>query len=242
MNKINKIIKPNIYKKFNNYIISDINSLNVNYIDLNIIKDSFKMLQIDKYHNNNKGPPTRLRKFFNIDIDMENKKKYNIKYNHHINIFKQQVEDNRSDPRKFSLIDDKILYSHFMVSLIYKISSLIQSIEDIKKLNISIHQVRQICYPNIVSENSPEGIHQDGADYIIPALVLNRFNIRGGVSSVYNNRKDQIYRTMLGEDEFIFQDDRVLYHYVTPIRYYLSDGFEEYGYRDLLGLDITIVE
>ena len=47
---------------------------------------------------------------------------------------------------------------------------------------------------------------------------------------------------MLGEGEFIFQDDKFLYHYVTPIRYHLSDGFEEYGYRDLLGLDITIVE
>ena len=235
---MNKIIKPNIYKKFNNYIISDINSLNVNYIDLNIIKDSFKMLQIDKYHNNNKGPPTRLRKFFNIDIDMENKKKYNIKYNHHINIFKQQVEDNRSDPRKFSLIDDKILYSHFMVSLIYKISSLIQSIEDIKKLNISIHQVRQICYPNIVSENSPEGIHQDGADYIISALVINHINLKGGISKIYDLDKNIIDEHILKEKEFIFQNDKKLYHHITPVECY-NDNY--LGFRDIIGLDINII-
>ena len=238
MNKINKIIKNNIYKKFNNYIISDINSLNVNYIDLNIIKDSFKMLQIDKYHNNNKGPPTRLRKFFNIDIDMENKKKYNIKYNHHINIFKQQVEDNRSDPRKFSLIDDKILYSHFMVSLIYKISSLIQSIEDIKKLNISIHQVRQICYPNIVSENSPEGIHQDGADYIISALVINHINLKGGISKIYDLDKNIIDEHILKEKEFIFQNDKKLYHHITPVE---CNNDNYLGFRDIIGLDINII-
>ena len=36
--------------------------------------------------------------------------------------------------------------------------------------------------------------------------------------------------------------DKELYHYVSPIKYYESDGFEEYGYRDLLGLDIHIVK
>ena len=60
--KINKI-KPNIYlNNFNNYIISDINSLNIK-CNMNKIKKSFNMLEIDKYHNNNKSPPTRLRKY-----------------------------------------------------------------------------------------------------------------------------------------------------------------------------------
>ena len=73
---MNKFIKINnkyqIYRRFNNYIISDVNSLNIDCIDYDKIRSSFNMLKIDKYHNNNIGPPTRLRKYFNIDIDMTN--------------------------------------------------------------------------------------------------------------------------------------------------------------------------
>ena len=127
--KINKTyIKPNIYiNNFNNYIISSINLLNINYNDLDKIKKSFNMLEIDKYHNIN--PPTRLRKYFNIDIDMKNNNEYILKYNHDINIFKQQVEDNRNIPRKFALMDYKILYSHFMISYICQISSIVKNID-----------------------------------------------------------------------------------------------------------------
>ena len=45
---------------------------------------------------------------------------YNIKYNHNIEIFEQKVDDDRNIPRKFELIDDKILYSHFLHHLYVK--------------------------------------------------------------------------------------------------------------------------
>ena len=197
------------------------------------------MLKIDKYHNNNIGPPTRLRKYFNIDIDMTNIEKYHIKYNHDIDVFKQQVEDDRNIPRKFELIDDKIIYSHFITSLICKISYMIKYIEDIKKLNISIHQVRQICYPGIISENSPEGIHQDGVDYIISALVINHNNLKGGISKIYDLNKNIIDSVTLKEKELIFQNDKTLYHYITPVECY-NDNY--LGFRDIIGLDINIIE
>ncbi len=241
MNKFIKIKNKhqiyNNFNNFNNYIISDINSLNINCIDLNKIKYSFNWLKIDEYHNN--SPPTRLRKYFNIDVDMSNVEKYHIKYNHNNNIFEQQVEDNRNMPRKFALIDDKILYSHFITSFICQTSSLVKNIENINKLNISIHQIRQICYPNTISENSPEGIHQDGADYIVSALVINHNNLKGGISKIYDSNKNIIDAVILKEKELIFQNDKTLYHYITPVECY-NDNY--LGFRDIIGLDINIIE
>ena len=56
--------------------------------------------------------------------------------------------------------------------------------------------------------------------------------------SVYDNDKKHIYSALLQEDELIFQDDTMLYHYVTPITYLGRDSFDPIGYRDLIGCDI----
>ena len=37
-----------------------------------------------------------------------------------------------------------------------------------------------------IFENSPEGVHQMGADYIVSALVINRINLKGGISDIYD--------------------------------------------------------
>ena len=86
-----------------------------------------------------------------------------------------------------------------------------------------------------------EGIHQDGADYIISACVLNRYNISGGYSSIYDTNKKLIQSYLLQGNDFIFQDDKKLYHYVTPIQYIARDSYIEQGYRDIIGIDIKIL-
>ena len=67
--------------------------------------------------------------------------------------------------------------------------------------DISLHQVRQICYPGLESHNSPEGIHRDGADYIVSALVLNRFNVQDGESIIYTpDKKHILFQDILKEN------------------------------------------
>jgi len=111
------------------------------------------------------------------------------------------------------------------------------SLKDNNRYDISLHQVRQICYPNVESHNSPEGIHKDGADYIVSALVMNRYNINGGESIVYDDDKNMLYNTILEKGEGIFQDDKRLWHYVTPI----TTDNNYIGIRDIIGLDIKIL-
>ena len=104
-------------------------------------------------------------------------------------------------------------------------------------MNISIHQVRLLSYPGYKSDNSPENIHQDGVDYIVSALVLNKKNIKGGKSIIYNENKQEMYNTYIDENEFIFQNDSDLWHDITKIE---SDG-NYVGYRDILGFDIKLL-
>lgn len=176
----------------------------------------------------------------NIKDNKNNINKFSIQHTEKTK-FEQDVEDSRKDERIFQLIENP--YHPFLLNFITLASELTyrNHYPPIKKLSIDVHQVRQICYPELNSHNSAEGIHQDGADFIISACVLNRYNIKGGTSSIYDNNLNLIYDTLLRENEFIFQDDKSLYHYVTPIQYSKIHSSELIGYRDIIGLDIQIL-
>ncbi len=50
--------------------------------------------------------------------------------------------------------------------------------------------------------------------------------------------KKKIYETILKEGEGIFQEDKILWHYVEPIT-----SIDNYiGYRDILGIDLILNE
>ena len=117
-------------------------------------------------------------------------------------------------------------------------ASIMNSQKRVKTVNITLHQVRQLAYPNSVgAHNSPEGIHRDGADFIVSAFVLNRKNVSGGESIIYNENKKQIYKTTLNNNNGIFQEDQKLWHFVTPIQ---SIDNKNIGLRDIIGLDISL--
>ena len=197
-------------------------------------KKSYDNLPYDSYINNK----TRQRRYGNYRLINLDNKKFNI-YHTGTNSFKQNVSDSRGVERVFDLIEDP--YNPFIYNFLTMTAQLTNINHPVQELLIDIHQVRQIVYPGINSHNSAEGIHQDGVNYIISACVLNRFNISGGYSSVYDNDKKHIYSALLQEDELIFQDDTMLYHYVTPITYLGRDSLDPIGYRDLIGCDITII-
>jgi hypothetical protein len=112
---------------------------------------------------------------------------------------------------------------------------------DCKKLRMNVHQM--FIFADILSagDNAPEGIHQDGADYIVSALVIERAGILGGESIVYGPDKKTVYfRRTLAEGEGIFQTDKGLWHYVTPIRENPAVP-PDYGHRSILGFDMDFV-
>ena len=209
-------------------------------IDKYVLMNSFNSLPIDL--KNSRGFPTRCRRYANYIVDID--KKYidhtsiNIIYTGK-QTFIQNVEDDRKNPRKFECIDknikDMYFFNEFLKHSVYLVLNNIETIPE--KLNLHVHQIRQICYPYTDSHNSPEGIHKDGSDFIISAYIINRSNIIGGESMIYDSDKKLLYKNTLNIDNGIFQDDKNLYHYVTPIQ----SVDNHIGYRDILGIDIDII-
>ena len=208
---------------------------------------SYNNLPIDKYVEDN-DLPKRFRRYMRYEVNTEIHDKYST-FSSDDRTFSQNVSDYRGEPRSFELIEPMNVDNPWLKNFITQISALSVLNEcikadvcvldsKIKKLTVDVHQVRQIAYPEQESHNSPEGIHRDGADYIVSALVMNRINIRGGESIIYDKDKKEIYRTTLKENEGIFQEDTGQWHYVSgiePINNYI-------GFRDILGIDIIVNE
>ena len=85
--------------------------------------------------------------------------------------------------------------------------------------------------------------HQDGAAFIVSALVVERRNVAGGISKVYYDarRSLAIAPRQLDPGEGLFQADRHLdlWHEVTPI-FPVDPSME--AYRSIIGLDINLVD
>jgi hypothetical protein len=90
------------------------------------------------------------------------------------------------------------------------------------------------------SSNAPEGVHQDGMDYIVSALVVDYDNAQGGKSIIYgSDKKTPLFQTILRPGYGIFQPDKGtdLWHTVEPI--YPKES-QYPAYRSTLGFDFTL--
>jgi hypothetical protein len=84
--------------------------------------------------------------------------------------------------------------------------------------DVGVHQIRVLADDEHVGEPAPEGVHQDGFDYI--AIVsVRRDNVGGGVTQLFD-LDDQVCpfaEYTLAAGEALLCDDRQLAHYTTPI-------------------------
>lgn len=159
------------------------------------------------------------------------------------NSFKQNVNDERSKARKFSILvptkQELLLLKNLTETVIADSSRKLPHIP--KKFNITFHFV-QIIASKKGETNSPEGIHRDGFDLLFPCIVIARKNIKGGVSRMFSKINDDfklINSEVIKEGECLVVDEKHfkdLYHDVSPI-YLVSKKIP--GYRNIIGLDIN---
>jgi hypothetical protein len=97
-----------------------------------------------------------------------------------------------------------------------------------------VHQIRIVAAPGEPGLPAPEGIHQDGTDFLTLHLVRRR-NVEGGESTIYDLDRRPIQKFTLRQplDSMILDDPRIL-HGVTAV--HSADG-QTLGIRDLLGVD-----
>ena len=102
-----------------------------------------------------------------------------------------------------------------------------------KTWKIQAHQFRIVANAEEAGNPSPEGIHRDGADFIL-IMVLKRENITGGVNHIYDDSKRMLFGSVLTEPgDAILIDDRRVWHGVSEI--YPIDE-KKPAYRDVLVL------
>jgi len=99
---------------------------------------------------------------------------------------------------------------------------------------VRVHQIRIVATPDETGEPAPEGIHQDGTDFLSLHLVR-RENVIGAESTIYDLERNPLFSCTMTEvmDSFILEDPRIM-HGVTSVR--PADGASP-AKRDLLGID-----
>ena len=99
---------------------------------------------------------------------------------------------------------------------------------------VRIHQIRIVASLDEPGLPAPEGVHQDGTDFLTLHLVR-RDNVVGGETTIYDLERKPIRRhTMLEPlDSMILEDPRIM-HGVTPVH---PADRRTLGTRDLLGVD-----
>jgi hypothetical protein len=83
--------------------------------------------------------------------------------------------------------------------------------------DFGVHQIRILCSPEFAGDPAPEGIHQDGFDYV-GIFCVDRHNVEGAATHLYK-AKDQppIFNRELQPGEVVFVNDREVFHYTDPL-------------------------
>ena len=164
--------------------------------------------------------------------------------------FSQNAEsesgDVRSLKRVFPEMSGRVTSNQDFWHLLLSLAHLVISVHrhSIREITITAHQVSIFAELEHDGDNAPEGIHQDGSDYIVSALVVERDGILGGQSIVYGaDKKTELLRHTLIPGEGLFQADKnsSLWHDVTPIRED-PDIPPTYGKRSIFGFDIDVTD
>ena len=200
---------------------------------VNSLSDSFNRLSRTEH----KDGKYRLRRYSVIELRTSfwnTKEEAVIKRLDH-RAFTQSEDYNKHQGgmvRDFEEIEESTLQSEGMkeICLVFKRSN-----DLIDGQEIEIHQMRVLAQGDGRAQVSPEGIHQDGYDYI--AMVgINRYNIFGGELLAYEmgpkgvGHKNTPFLTYtLDEGEMILLDDRKLWHDANPI---IVGGESETGHGD----------
>jgi hypothetical protein len=83
---------------------------------------------------------------------------------------------------------------------------------------IGIHQIRIVASPDQVGEPAPEGIHQDGFDFV-GIFCINREHLSGAETHLYEHPSQApIFAKELHPGEFVLVNDRKLYHFTTGMK------------------------
>ncbi len=94
---------------------------------------------------------------------------------------------------------------------------------------INCHQIRVHAAQTQEGIPVPEGIHKDGAEFVIMACVA-RERVKGGISHIYEDENQPpVYGVTLMPGQAVMVNDKEVFHMVSPLI-----SVETHGYRDMI--------
>jgi hypothetical protein len=155
----------------------------------------------------------------------------------------KEFTDWRTLERVFDAPPTDMITPELNIILTQLIKSILCYHPTVTSMHVCVHFTQIVASPESTATNSPEGIHQDGMDYIVSALVIDRENVSGGKSVIFseNNACKILFETTLRPGYGIFQPDKDtdLWHVVEPIT--ASDKTKS-AFRSTIGFDFELKE
>ncbi len=109
---------------------------------------------------------------------------------------------------------------------------IVSAASDHRRWNIKLHPYRILAREGVSGEPAPEGLHQDGVDFIVSYMVK-RVNVTGGVSTVTDLGKQLLGDVELNRpNDFVVGDDRNTYHGVSSV--IVENPKMPFAFRDVL--------
>lgn len=170
--------------------------------------------------------------------------------------FTQNVapDDPRSIERIFDPTADEVVRHREFQRLIIAVAEMVEDAETeagrrVHAMTTTFHQMGlEVFADGVAPTMAPEGIHRDGADYIVSALVMERDDVEGGRSIIYcPDKATRLLEVTLAPGQGLFQADTLatlppaqrLWHDVTPVTLHDSDA-DHRGSRNIFGFDVVL--
>lgn len=133
--------------------------------------------------------------------------------------------------REFEPIDDSVVRSHTMTSVLNFCHALFSSLLPSPAWHIEVHQFRIEASLEQHGNPTPEGVHRDGVDFVL-VMMVKRVNISSGTTTMHDLELRNLDSFTLIEplDMAIVNDHRCM-HGVTPVE---QIDPTQPAYRDVL--------
>jgi hypothetical protein len=194
----------------------------VNSINPEGFKQFFNDLPLDPYIKGN----YRSRRLSRFIVDEDKLSKLPHGYLFQSKEYNPLVGDVK---REFAELDDALIELDIFKYMVLAFSD---SCKLHPEAEIGVHQIRTTCSPNNLGNPAPEGIHQDGTDFI-GIFSVARNNIQGGETHLYTAKKEKpVFNKVLNSGDLLLVNDHEFYHFTTPIK----PETEAQGTRDVFVL------